>query len=737
MSERGAFQFELSAKKRKRASLWSDVSGQAREAKGDRIEIGSLSTCSILLNDPVVQEVHAVIRWDAGAFSIEDRGSATGTYVDGLEVREPCELRNGDQIVIGVSRLTVALAGPDGQPLRTSDGRPLLRIALEENAFFFAPKTSALFKKRSDEERAKEEALATKDQWVYAETRFGRSRMLFVANWIAGGATVLILPLLLWTALGEHLVDPGALSSVHAAVVSERGLDCGTCHDSFDGSTAERCGECHAALLQRWRHPFGSASADGATAADLAFAETGGCASCHREHQGPTMLQPEAAEICRACHAEQELEPEALRAALAERDGRVERPASVSRPRAIDYNEFSHATHLKAELGIACGDCHVRAELDSPGRAREFQAVAFETCMTCHEKGKADALARWPGLAAFQWEVHWHGSDDPAKCLQCHERLHEGELRSDETLDVEPLAFTLQRRDHAEHLGLDGGANRCGECHASGTVPAASVEGAPFWHALHMRELASSTTAEQQRVSGADCLACHTEVRGSTALASLSDQPYYAGSATERCGTCHVDAASGQPLPLALAPPPPGSARTRTDFPHAAHLAVEGGCYACHSFELPEESLPFQARPRTEPDADCLRCHADHDHIAGGTCAACHGFEDERWRAGPPEDPRMHSAFRGTSLLGDWTSGAPVVAATDGGSPQPAASSFDHFSAGHRESTEQGRCIDCHEGREGSALRAAESVLAVPLPLESDAGCRACHVLERRRFHWE
>ena len=308
-------------------------------------------------------------------------------------------------------------------------------------------------------------------------------------------------------------------------------------------------------------------------------------------------------------------------------------------------------------------------------------------------------------------------------------------MKLDETVDVDQLAFTLQRRDHGEHFGLDGGVNRCSECHASGSVPASLLDRAPFWHALHMRELEPADPVDAARISAGDCLGCHAEVRDSVTLASLSAADHYAGSSRERCGSCHADA-QGKPLALELALDQElGAPRTRLDFPHGPHVGkVEGECFACHSFDL-AETLPFQARPKTQPDPDCLRCHANHGSIAGGACGACHGFE-ERW-SGAGEDPRRFSAFRDPALLKDWTSGELTVAGAPGMEPGAAGSSFDHFSPGHQESTQEGECLACHEGRDGKLLVAAESILAVPIPLESDDGCRKCHVLERGRFHWE
>jgi predicted CXXCH cytochrome family protein len=738
MPERGAFQFELALKKkRKRPSLWSDPASRSRDAKGDWIDLGVLSTCSILLDDPVVNDVHCVIRLADGRFSIEDRGSATGTWVNGLEVRERRDLVHGDEVVVGVSRVGIALAGDDGQPLRTGDGRPLLRLTLEEGAFHFTPKSSALFKKRSDEERGKEEALATKDQWVYSETRFGRSRALVAANWLAGVAFAVLVPLLLWTSSGEALVDPGELSTVHAAEMAEHGHGCAMCHEPFAGPTAARCGECHRELFDPGRHALRQG-------AELAFADTlGECETCHREHQGQAMLQPEAREICGECHTEDALAPDKIRTRLADRNTDADARPRPPRPRALAYNEFSHASHLDPALGVRCADCHKRAEDATAGRAREFQPVLFERCMECHAKARTDALEHWPGLAALQWKVGWHGTDDPALCLQCHERLHEGALRSQTTVEAGPLAYNVQRRGHEEHLGLDGGTIRCDECHASGRVPADLVERVPFWHGLHLRALAAAEPAEQERISRTDCLACHGEVRGSSSLASLTKEAYYAGPPGARCGECHEDEHE-KPLPLVLSSDQTiGSKRSRTDFPHGPHLGkVQGECFACHAFAPPDDALPFQSLP-LRADADCRRCHADHDNVggpvdpvAGGACGACHGF-DEPWNVGPPEDPRAHSAFRAQPLTKDWTSGERIAADAEGVSAETRGSSFDHFSDGHRESTEGNRCIDCHAGRGGRLLEAARSVLDVPIPRESDPGCRDCHVVQRRRFHWE
>jgi hypothetical protein len=80
------------------------------------IKIGKLSSSHIRLEDDAVSRMHAVIEASAaGAASIIDLGSSRGTFVNGQRISK-VELRSGDRIDLGDTRIEVALLDPARQP---------------------------------------------------------------------------------------------------------------------------------------------------------------------------------------------------------------------------------------------------------------------------------------------------------------------------------------------------------------------------------------------------------------------------------------------------------------------------------------------------------------------------------------------------------------------------------------------------------------------------------------------
>lgn len=76
--------------------------------RGERVEIGRLSSCDIALDDANVSRHHAAFVRDLGVSSrwaIEDLDSTNGTLVNDERIQERTMLHDGDTIQIGVSRL--------------------------------------------------------------------------------------------------------------------------------------------------------------------------------------------------------------------------------------------------------------------------------------------------------------------------------------------------------------------------------------------------------------------------------------------------------------------------------------------------------------------------------------------------------------------------------------------------------------------------------------------------------
>jgi hypothetical protein len=80
------------------------------------IKIGKLASSHIRLEDDAVSRMHAVVEVSAtGTASITDLGSSRGTHVNGQRISK-VELRSGDRIDLGDTRIDVALLDPARQP---------------------------------------------------------------------------------------------------------------------------------------------------------------------------------------------------------------------------------------------------------------------------------------------------------------------------------------------------------------------------------------------------------------------------------------------------------------------------------------------------------------------------------------------------------------------------------------------------------------------------------------------
>jgi pSer/pThr/pTyr-binding forkhead associated (FHA) protein len=73
--------------------------------KGGSFVIGRAKDCSLPLDESLASRQHAEIIFESGVFSIRDRGSRNGTSINGEKVAGRRELKDGDEIAIGATRL--------------------------------------------------------------------------------------------------------------------------------------------------------------------------------------------------------------------------------------------------------------------------------------------------------------------------------------------------------------------------------------------------------------------------------------------------------------------------------------------------------------------------------------------------------------------------------------------------------------------------------------------------------
>ena len=104
---------------------------RSRFAHGDQaplfrpeIHIGKLSSNDIMLTDPFASRIHAVIRWTAQGYTLEDLRSMNGTFVNGQRLTGPVLLQPGQTIRIGHTDLTFYPLQGQGQPAYAPPATP-------------------------------------------------------------------------------------------------------------------------------------------------------------------------------------------------------------------------------------------------------------------------------------------------------------------------------------------------------------------------------------------------------------------------------------------------------------------------------------------------------------------------------------------------------------------------------------------------------------------------------------
>src|SRR5579863_1135309 len=77
------------------------------------VEFGRAKGADVSLRDSEVSRRHARLETRGGFVFVEDLGSRNGTFLNGRRVTEPIEVRAGDEIDIGTTRVVVTAVRPD------------------------------------------------------------------------------------------------------------------------------------------------------------------------------------------------------------------------------------------------------------------------------------------------------------------------------------------------------------------------------------------------------------------------------------------------------------------------------------------------------------------------------------------------------------------------------------------------------------------------------------------------
>jgi pSer/pThr/pTyr-binding forkhead associated (FHA) protein len=80
------------------------------QAEGEAFSIGRSVDNGLCIEDPLVSRYHCLLTRRGPQFTITDRGSANGTYINGLPLQDH-PLRGGDEIGIGKSMFLFVIEG--------------------------------------------------------------------------------------------------------------------------------------------------------------------------------------------------------------------------------------------------------------------------------------------------------------------------------------------------------------------------------------------------------------------------------------------------------------------------------------------------------------------------------------------------------------------------------------------------------------------------------------------------
>lgn len=85
--------------------------GNSYPVHGATVTIGRLPDNQIMVDDPMVSRHHARLTWRGNGYSVEDLGSANGTWVNGRRISQPTSLGPGD--TLGLSQdIALGLTAP-------------------------------------------------------------------------------------------------------------------------------------------------------------------------------------------------------------------------------------------------------------------------------------------------------------------------------------------------------------------------------------------------------------------------------------------------------------------------------------------------------------------------------------------------------------------------------------------------------------------------------------------------
>ena len=246
------------------------------------LRVGRGTNADVRSENPAVALEHATIEGLDDTYTVVDKGSITGTYVNGKPV-ESQQLKKGDVVEIGDIRIEVQLNDP-GKPLflRVGETRAAAAAsgALDEEDFEAGRRVKA---------GGGAVLKAPKVDYVGAY----RLRRPYLTK-----LTLIAIGLIITLALiGEAIQPgkqsafmPGGVSSAHARARNAEGKsianDCHACHNPWNSVTDQKCMDCHGPMMHSARQTNAPS-----------------CMDCHPEHRAnPKLASTIAASQCVTCH---------------------------------------------------------------------------------------------------------------------------------------------------------------------------------------------------------------------------------------------------------------------------------------------------------------------------------------------------------------------------------------------------------------------------------------------------